>query len=210
MAILQEFPSLISQCPKDAPIKRTVQHHIRTIGLPVHARPCRLPPEHVRVARQEFDYMLELGIILPSSSPWASPLHMVLKNALGDWCPCGDYQALNYATVPDRYLIPHLQDFASAPHGCTIISKIDLVKAYQQIPVATEVVPKTAITTPFGLFEFLQMPFGLRSAAQSFQQFMDKVLCSLPFCVLLLGQHFDCQPHLRGTQGSSLPGFLPS
>src|ERR1051325_7895968 len=40
----------------------------------------------------------------------------------------------------------------------------------------------TAITTPFGLFEYTRMPYGLRNAAQTFQRFMDSVLRGLPFC----------------------------
>jgi hypothetical protein len=51
--------------------------------------------------------------------------------------------------------------------GKRIFSKIDLIRAHHHIPVDPDNIPKTAVITPFGLFEFLRLPFGLRNAAQT-------------------------------------------
>ena len=102
----------------------------------------------------------------------------------GGWRPCGDFRCLNGRIKADCYPVPHIQDFASQLSGKTIFSKIDLIKGYHQIPVRAMDIPKTAVITPFGLFEFLRTPFGLANAAQAFQRLMDLVLQDLE-CVFI-------------------------
>ncbi|BHF61838.1 hypothetical protein SprV_0100481700 [Sparganum proliferum] len=88
--------------------------------------------------------------------------------------------AASEISVSIQLTVPSLP-FADILNGYSFLTKSYHVRAYHQIPVEEEDVPKTAVTTPFGLFKFLRMPFGLRNAAHSFQRFIDEVLRGLSF-----------------------------
>jgi hypothetical protein len=91
----------------------------------------------------------------------------------------GGWRLLNLVTKPDSYPLLNMMDFAAKAEGCTVFSKIALRKGYFQIPMHSADVEKMAITTPFGLFEFTRVPFGLRNAGCTFQRLMDRALVGL-------------------------------
>ena len=75
----------------------------------------------------------------------------------------------------------NISNLISLLHGDTMFSKLDLVRGYNQIPMDQESIPKTAVATPVGLFEYIMMPYGLCNAAQTFQRFMNELFTDLPF-----------------------------
>lgn len=180
-SILKNYPDVLRPMSLKEPAKHEVVHHIETRGPPLFARARPLPPDKYKAAKEEFDRMIEMGICKPSMSPWASPLHVVKKKD-GGLRVCGDYRRLNAVTQPDRYPIPRIQDFTYQLKNMKIFSKLDLKMAYYWIPISKEDAQKTAIITPFGLFEFNCMTFGLRNASQTFQRFMHQVLRGIDGC----------------------------
>ncbi|GFX52380.1 hypothetical protein TNCV_4323981 [Trichonephila clavipes] len=183
--ILSEYPDLSNPSLISKSASHGTVHHIITTGPPVTARPRRLHPKLYDAVKVEFEFLLAQGIIRPSKSPWSSPLHVVPKSD-STVRPVGDYRQLNSVTEFDSYPMPYLNDFAHALHGKKIFSKIDIFKAFHQIPIAECDIPKTAVTTPWGLYEYTHLCFGLVNAPQTFMRFMHEVLRGLPFCFVYL------------------------
>jgi hypothetical protein len=93
-------------------VSHKVVHHIVTTGPPIVAKFCRLDGEKLEAVKVEFQQLEAYGIIQRSTSPWASPLHMVQKKD-GSWHLCSVFRRLNVVTEPDVYLLPNMLDFVA-------------------------------------------------------------------------------------------------
>ena len=173
--LLREFASVFPQeLPPGLPPERAVSHTIPIVeGATPPSRPIyRLSPaERIEVEKQ-IAYLLNMGYIQPSSSPYGAPVLFVPKPD-GSLRMCVDYRALNKITIKNRYALPRIDQLLDQLGGAMVFSSIDLASGYHQIRIHDTEVPKTAFRTHIGHYEYKVLPFGLTNAPATFQALMN-------------------------------------
>ncbi|THH11766.1 hypothetical protein EW146_g7926 [Bondarzewia mesenterica] len=118
------------------------------------------------------------GRIRPSSSAFASPSFVIPKadpSALPRWV--NDYREINKFTIPENHPLPRINDILADCAKGKIWGKMDMTNSFFQTRVHPDDIHLTAVTTPFGLYEWTVMPIGGRNAPATHQRRMSSALC---------------------------------
>lgn len=89
---------------------------------------------------------------------------------------CVDYRVLNKYLIRDHYPLPLIEDQMDVLADKKYFTLLDLKDGFHHISIAEESIKYTSFVTPFGQYEYLRMPFGLKAAPMRFQKFVNEIL----------------------------------
>ena len=155
--------------------------------IPVTAAYRKIPPHLYKEVKDYISDLVTNGWIRESHSSYSSPIVCVRKKD-GGMRMCVDYRKLNAKTVPDSQPIPRIQDILDVLGGQKWFSTLDMSKAYHQGYIEEKYRYLTAFVTPWTLYEWIRIPFGLRNAPPAFQRYINRILGDLKGVI--------CEPYL--------------
>ncbi|XP_049306295.1 retrovirus-related Pol polyprotein from transposon 297 isoform X2 [Bactrocera dorsalis] len=181
LQIIKEYRNIFYQENEGLSFTSAIKHRIRTTNnIPIFSKSYRYPYVHKEEVTDQIQEMLKHGIIRNSNSPYSAPIWIVPKKADASgkpkWRLVIDYRKLNEVTIDDKFPIPNIDEILEKLGRSQYFTTLDLAKGFHQIEIEEEDIHKTAFSVEGGHYEFLRMPFGLKTAPATFQRLMNNLL----------------------------------
>ncbi|UYV70568.1 K02A2.6-like, partial [Cordylochernes scorpioides] len=131
--------------------------------------------------KEELFKMEEDGIIEKIEEPtvWAHPM-VVVKKPSGKYRICIDPRELNKWVLREHYTLPAPENILAEIPKAKFYSALDAKSAFWQVPLSENTSKYLVMSTPFGRYRFLKLPFGISSAPEIFQKIVHKIFCDIP------------------------------
>jgi hypothetical protein len=156
--------------------REVIEHKLRIDLKPIKQKERRYTPDRREAIRLEVNKLLEAEFIRPVDYPiWlANPI--LVEKPDGSWHMCIDYTSLNKVCPKDEYPLPRICQIVDSTVSCELLSFLDAYSGYHQISLAVDDEEKTAFITPFGIFCYKKMAFGLKNGGATYQKCVHTVL----------------------------------
>jgi hypothetical protein len=194
---VKQFPGLFDPAKRRTDVLMKTTHKIDTGNAePVKLPPRRYSPFQLTAIRAFVGSHLG-DLIVRNKGPWASPMLLTPKKPPGShvkpvvnehtiWRICVDYRKVNRRTKKNGHPLPNAMDQIQKAAGHRFYCFLDLKDGFWHITINPKDREKTAFVTPFGIYEWTRMPFGLCNAPATFQALMNEIIGDLNFVVGLL------------------------
>ncbi|GMF52931.1 unnamed protein product [Phytophthora fragariaefolia] len=143
---------------------------------PIKQRARRIPLKYPRKLFELLKGLLDAGLIAFSSSPWASPIVIVLKKNGQDIRLCMDYKMVNAITLITEYVMPLVDDLLTEMESYLRFCSLDAASDFWAIMMTMRARWVSAFVCALGHFEWLRMPFGLKNVPMTYQRMIDNAL----------------------------------
>ena len=185
-ALLEEFADVLPKDGKLPPGLPKLSYEGEAFRMPPghkphYQPPRRLAPKELEACKAQVEDLLAKGHIVPSKSPYGSPVLFVRKKD-GSLRMCIDGRLGGAHVVRLRWPMARLDAMLDSLQGhswFSTISGYNLISGYNQVRLAPEDEEKTAFTTPFGHYQWKVLSFGWTNAPAVFCEVMARVFAPM-------------------------------